>query len=133
VDRRPHRLGRQLDGEGFRPATARKPDGWDELFWSGSKPTFESERYPAESEVLAYFRERRENLLAVFEDLSVDELQAPAPAAGERSPIAGAPCIGHLFLFAGQHEAMHLGQLTVANRGLGHPPLIGRPVPTPTA
>lgn len=117
----------------FRPSTAHKPAGWDELFWSGSKPTSDSDRYPAESEVLAYFRERRENFLAVLEELSDDELQAPAPAAGERSPIAGAPNIGHLFLFAGQHEAMHMGQLTVANRGLGHPPFIGRPAPTPKA
>jgi uncharacterized damage-inducible protein DinB len=58
--------------------------------------------------------------------VSDDELAGPAPEAGARSPIAGAPNIGHLFLFAASHEAMHAGQLTVAHRALGHPPIVGR-------
>jgi len=35
------------------------------------------------------------------------------------------PNIGQLFLFVSQHEALHGGQLTIANRSLGHKPLLG--------
>lgn len=109
----------------FRPAAATKPDGWDERFWGGSKPRNDPSYYPAPEEVVAYLRERRAKLLSVLDELSDEELNAPAPAAGERSPIAGAPSIGHLFLFAALHEALHGGQLTVAHRALGNPPLFG--------
>lgn len=109
----------------FRPDAASKLEGWDAIFWFGSQVSAESSRYPAEAEVLEYFRERRAKLLAVLEELTDAELAAPAPAAGERSPIAGAPNIGQLFLFAATHEGMHAGQLTVAHRALGHPPLLG--------
>jgi uncharacterized damage-inducible protein DinB len=109
----------------FRPELARKPDGWDELFWSKSEPTAEVTRYPNSDEVLAYYRERRETLLNVLDDLSEEELSGPAPPEGARSPLAGAPTIGHAFIFIAQHELMHAGQLTVAHRALGHPPLLG--------
>ncbi len=95
------------------------------MFWFGSQVKADSAAYPPEAEVLAYFRERRAKLLAVLDEVTDAELAAPAPPAGERSPIAGAPNLGHLFLFAASHEAMHAGQLTVAHRGLGHPPLLG--------
>jgi uncharacterized damage-inducible protein DinB len=108
----------------FRPALAKKPDGWNELFWFGSQPKPDASLYPVAEEVLAYYHERRETLLRVLDELSEEELRAPAPAAGERSPIAGAPSIGQLFIFASQHETMHSGQLTVAHRALGHAPLI---------
>ena len=108
----------------FRPQLAKKPDGWDELFWFGSQPQSERTAYPSSADVMAYLRERRETLLKVLDEITDDELNAPAPAAGERSPIAGAPCFGHIFLFAAVHEGMHAGQLTVAHRGLGHPPLL---------
>jgi uncharacterized damage-inducible protein DinB len=110
----------------FRPPMAEKPDGWDAMFWFGSQVTSDSSAYPQETEVLAYFRDRRAALLRVLDEVSDDELTGPAPPAGARSPIAGAPNIGHLFLFASTHEAMHAGQLTVAHRALGNAPLIGR-------
>lgn len=109
----------------FRPDVASKPDGWDEVFWFGSELKSDRSAYPARDDVLAYFRQRREALMEVLEQLTDEELQEPAPPAGERSPIAGAPCIGHLLLFAAYHEGIHSGQLTIAHRGLGNPPMFG--------
>jgi len=109
----------------FRPALAAKPEGWDALFSFGSQPKPEPGIYPTPEELLGYFRERREALLRVLEELSEEELRAPAPAAGERSPLAGAPNIGHAFLFIAYHEGMHSGQLTLAHRALGHAPIVG--------
>jgi uncharacterized damage-inducible protein DinB len=108
----------------FRPAVATKPEGWDALFSFGSQPKADASFYPSAEEVIAYYHDRRGVLMRVLEELSDDELRAPAPATGERSPIAGAPTIGHLFIFTSQHEAMHSGQLTVAHRALGHAPLL---------
>jgi uncharacterized damage-inducible protein DinB len=107
----------------FRPEVDEQPEGWEKLFWFGSLVTSDTAAYPPEADVLAYFRDRRAVLLRVLEEVADDELAAPAPT--ERSPIVGAPNIGHVFLFAATHEAMHAGQLTVAHRGLGHPPLMG--------
>lgn len=107
----------------FRPASATKPDGWDELFWFGSEMRSDRAAYPSVEKVLAYVRDRRTNLLRVLDEVTEAELDAPAPPPTERSPIAGAPSMGHVFLFASIHEAMHCGQLSVAHRGLGNQPL----------
>lgn len=107
----------------FRPERKSKPDGWDELFWFGSHLRDDRSVYPTPDEVLAYFRERRESLLELVDALSDDELNAPAPPRDALDPIAGAPCLGEILLFAARHESMHTGQLTVAHRGLGYPPL----------
>ena len=109
----------------FRPDVASKPDGWDDLFWFGSQLQEDASLYPPEAEVLAYFRDRREVLLKVLDELTEDELAGPAPGPDERSPLAGAPCIGHAFIFIAYHEGIHTGQLTVAHRGLGRPPMFG--------
>jgi uncharacterized damage-inducible protein DinB len=108
----------------FRSDRGQKPEGWDRMFGFGSQPQPAAAAYPSAEEVLAYFRERRQALLAVLDEMSLEELQAPAPPAGERSPIAGAPSIGHGFIFVAYHEGLHSGQLTVAHRALGHAPVI---------
>lgn len=107
----------------FREQLASKPDGWDDLFWFGSELKSDRSAYPPNEEVLAYFRDRRQTLLNMIDDLTDEELAAPAPPPNEPSPIAGAPCIGHILLFAASHESIHAGQLTVARRGLGNAPL----------
>ncbi|GAG45102.1 unnamed protein product, partial [marine sediment metagenome] len=37
---------------------------------------------------------------------------------------------GAVFTTVTWHEAMHAGQLTIAHRALGNPPLFGAPAPT---
>lgn len=107
----------------FRPKLASETDGWKEIFWFGSQPTNNPKDYPPIDEVLEYFDARRELLLQVLASLSMDELSQPAPPAGTQSPIAGAPNIGQVFFFIAYHEGVHSGQLSIARRGLGHPPL----------
>ena len=109
----------------FRPALATKPEGWDALFGFGSQPKPDASLYPNPEEVMSYFRARREVLLKVLDELNEEELRAAAPAAGERSPIAGAPNMGHAFIFIAYHEGLHSGQLTVTHRALGHAPIVG--------
>ena len=109
----------------FRPEVDHKPEGWEDLFWFGSEVTAESQRYPDPTEVRLYFDGRREMLLSVLKELSLAELNQPAPPAEARSPIAGAPNIGQAFFFIAYHEGMHSGQLSVIRRGLGYAPLYG--------
>jgi uncharacterized damage-inducible protein DinB len=107
----------------FREATANEPAGYKELFWFGSEPCNDQSKYPPVDEVLTYFRERRENLLKVLDDLTDDEMDAAGPPADAGGPLAGAPSLGHFFLFAAYHEGIHTGQMTVCHRGLGNPPM----------
>lgn len=106
----------------FREDLKQKPDGWDDFFWFGSELRADTSVYPGSEELLGYFRERRETLLKVLDECTDEQLNAPAPTEG--SPIAGAPNIGHYFLFAAVHEGVHFGQLSVAHRGLGNGPMI---------
>lgn len=107
----------------FREETSNEPEGYKEMFWFGSEPTADQSRYPAVSEVLSYFRERRENLLNVLEGLSDEELAAAGPPADAGGPLAGAPSMAQAFHFAAYHEGIHTGQMTVCHRGLGNPPM----------
>lgn len=108
----------------FRPKAGREIEGWKEIFWFGSQPTNDPKDYPPIDEVLDYFDERREILLKVLDEVSVEELAKPAPPEDSGSPIAGAPDIGQVFFFIANHECLHCGQLSVCRRGLGHPPLV---------
>ena len=82
----------------FRPENERKPSAdWEGLFWFGSEVSSDRSVYPSKEDVLEYFRERRENLMRVLDEISDEELSAAAPGPDERSAIAGAPNVGHLF------------------------------------
>ena len=107
----------------FRPRLSDEPEGWKDKFWLGSEPVADAKFYPPIDETLEYFDQRREQLLAVLSDLSLEELAEPAPPADSPSPIAGAPNIGQVFFFIAYHEGMHCGQLSIARRGLGYEPL----------
>ena len=104
----------------FREGTAKKPEGFDDCFWFGSECKDDVAAYPPIEEVQTYYRERRQNLMNVLNEVTDDELNAAAPGENEPSPIAGAPNKGHAFLFAAAHEAGHTGQLSVCRRGLGN-------------
>lgn len=107
----------------FRPELDQKPAGWDKLFWFGSEMKEDRSLYPNSSEIVDYYRERRVAWLKLIDDLTDEELNRPAPPAGSSSPIAGAPNLGQVLLFAPVHEGIHVGQLTVCHRGLGHGPI----------
>ena len=97
------------------------PDGYREKFALGSQPTANAADYPPVEEVLAYWRRQRETLLATLAELSDDDLAKPAPAGGPGFITD----VASIFESAVWHEAMHLGQVTVARRALGHAPLAG--------
>jgi len=102
-------------------ATSNKPEGWDECFWFGSEAHGDASKYPAPEEVVAYFRERREKLLAALEGCSEEFLAGPTPDEGM---FADAPCMASMLIFVAYHEGIHTGQFTVAHRGLGNEPMM---------
>jgi uncharacterized damage-inducible protein DinB len=97
------------------------PPGYKELFAPGSKLSPDPNDYPPPESVLALMRECRAAFLAVLENLSEADLTKPAPKGGPGfiKDIAG------FFEFVVFHESTHMGQVTVARRALGHPPLFG--------
>ncbi len=101
-----------------------EPDGWKDLFWKGSSIQ-PKESYPPVADVLAFFRERRENFLKVVENLDDEVFSQPGPPKDDPSPIAGAPNTGETFIFLARHESLHGGQITMIRRALGHAPLRG--------
>lgn len=100
-----------------------EPSGYRERFGMGSRPTANPADYPPAEEVVKFMRERREVLLGILEGLNEGDLQKPAPA--------GTPefmrDVASIFEAAAWHEALHAGQVTVARRSLGHPPMVDAP------
>ena len=80
-------------------------------------------QYPPVDEVLEYFEERRANLLNVLDDLSMEELSEARLAENSVQLLKAPTNIGQVFFFIAFHESMHSGQLSIASRGLGYPPL----------
>ena len=111
------------------PEKDNQPEGWTELFWFGSEVSPDSAKYPPPEEVVAYFRERRKELLKAIEGLNDDFLLSPTP---EEGMFSDAPNMAQMLFFIAYHEGVHTGQLTVAHRGLGHDPLF-KPTPEVTA
>lgn len=105
----------------LRPQEVRPLDEkWNPRYWFGSSPSSIDGENISTEEALAYMQDRRDALLAALEDMSDDELAERPP---EDSPFGRFPNKLHIFLFNAQHEGIHFGQLTVAHRALGHPPL----------
>lgn len=107
------------------PEKAVEKEGWGEAFGMGSQPTSDASAYPSVEEVLAYFRERRETMLAIVDSLSEEDLAKKTP---EGSPDFMSDYEQTLEM-ALWHEGIHTGQLTVAHRSLGHSPLFAAPQP----
>ena len=101
------------------PERTKNFDDWDKLFSMGSKPTSDPDDYPPVAEVLDAMRERRTVLLDLLRGRSDAELAGP-PAAGASDFL---PDLASIFEMATWHESMHLGQVTVVRRALGHRPL----------
>ena len=105
------------------PEKSSSPAGYQDKFGMGSRPTANPADYPPVHDVLAFMRNRREALLEVLAGLEEDDLQKPSP---EGMPEF-MPDVASLFGSAVWHEALHLGQVTVVRRHLGHPPLADAP------
>jgi uncharacterized damage-inducible protein DinB len=101
------------------PARARKIAAYETLFGRGSKPTNRPQDYPPADEVVAYMRERRKVFLELLADQTDDNLsRATPPGTAEFLPD-----VASVFELAAWHEGLHAGQMSVARRALGHPPL----------
>jgi uncharacterized damage-inducible protein DinB len=105
------------------PEKSSLKEGYREKFGMGSRPTSNPADYPAADDVLAFMRERRQALLEVLAALDEKDLEQPAPE-GLPEMISD---VASLFETAVWHEALHLGQVTVARRQLGHPPMVDAP------
>ncbi len=105
------------------PEHVQEKPGYQEKFGMGSRPTSSVEDYPPVDEVLAFMRERREAVLEALAGLSDEDLAKPCPegSPGFMTDTASA------FEAIVWHEAMHAGQVTVARRQLGHPPIADAP------
>ena len=101
------------------PTKARKMPLFEGAFGRGSQPTNRPEDYPLADEVLAYMRERRKVFLELLADQSDDSLSRSTP---ESTP-GFLPDVASVFELASWHEGLHAGQMSVARRSLGHPPL----------
>ena len=93
------------------------------MFGMGSRPTSNPADYPPVEEVRQFMRQRRETLLQVLADLDEADLEKPSP---EGTPEI-MPDVASMFEAAVWHEALHLGQVTVTRRQLGHPPMVDAP------
>ena len=108
------------------PEKAVDKAGYREKFGMGSRPTSNPADYPDPPEVLDFMRERRGVILEILTGLSDEAMAAPAP---EGAPDV-MPDVGSIFEMAVWHEALHAGQVSIARRALGHPPLVDAPPPS---
>jgi uncharacterized damage-inducible protein DinB len=107
------------------PEKAVEKPGYREKFGMGSRPTADPDAYPPPAEVLAFMRERRQAVLDLLAALEEEDLQRACPKGAP--PMM--PDMASVFEAAAWHEALHAGQVTVARRALGHPPMVDRPKP----
>ena len=105
------------------PERVQEKPGYPEKFAMGSRPTSNADDYPPIDEVLDYMRERREAVLEALTGLSDDDLAKPCP---EGSPPFMTD-VASAFEAIVWHEALHIGQVTVARRHLGHAPMVDAP------
>ncbi len=93
---------------------------YDDLFGMGSQPSPQMDDYPPPVEVLAAMRDRRRALLNLLSKLD-DE------ALGTRMP-PGLPEMWQdkagIFESVIWHESLHAGQVSIARKSLGYPPIL---------
>jgi hypothetical protein len=102
------------------PGHEKQLDRWDKLFGMGSKPTNDPDDYPPVAEVLDMMRERRGVLVELLRGCTDAELAGP-PAAGASDFL---PDLASIYEMTPWHEMLHLGQVTVVRRSLGHRPVL---------
>jgi hypothetical protein len=105
------------------PEKAASVEAYAKLFGMGSRPSASAAEYPPPEEVVAFMRERRQTLLGIFDSLTEDDMARPTPAGTPDFM----PDFASVFEAAAWHEALHAGQVSVARRSLGLPPLADAP------
>ena len=90
-----------------------------EAFGPGSTPTSDPADYPPVPDVLAYMRERRSVLEELLEGMTDEDLERATP---DGTPDMW-PNYRSVLEMAIWHEALHAGQVSVARRSLGSPPV----------
>ena len=103
------------------PSKGQKLDEFEKMFGMGSKPTSDPAAYPPAEKVLAAMRERRGTLLSLLEALPESELEKQTALGNSDFLPDKLSC----FEIAVWHEGIHSGQLSVASRSLGFPPIFG--------
>jgi uncharacterized damage-inducible protein DinB len=101
------------------PKRAKKFEGWDKLFGMGSKPTGDPDDYPPVAEVHDAMRERRGVLVELLRGRSDAELNGPPPTGASDF----LPDMASIFEMAVWHESLHVGQVTMVRRAMGHRPV----------
>ena len=97
------------------------PDGWDNLFGSGSKPVDDPRKYPPVAEVKKVFDANRAALLNWFEAAADKDLalQLSEKTGGFMTdPVDG-------MLKMAWHEGWHMGQVATLRKALGLPSVMG--------
>ncbi len=105
------------------PEKVQEKPGYREKFAMGSRPTSNPDDYPPADEVLEFMHERREAVLAALATLSDEDLAQPCPEGSPPFMTDRASAFEAIVW----HEALHIGQVTVARRHLGHKPMVDMP------
>ncbi|TWU01911.1 DinB family protein [Neorhodopirellula pilleata] len=95
------------------------PEGFEEKYGKETAAVDDADQFATKAELQAAQQTQREALMALLDNLSVEELSNPAP----EQMAAFFPNAASLILSADSHWMMHAGQWAVVRRALGKPPL----------
>jgi hypothetical protein len=102
------------------PEKAKDMAEHNRLFGVGSQPVSDSGVYPPPEKVLDEMRERRSVLLGILDSFSEEDFSRPTPP-GTPDFLRNFAAV---FEAAVWHEGLHTGQLSMARRAIGCPPLM---------
>jgi uncharacterized damage-inducible protein DinB len=97
------------------------PEGWAQLFASGTKPLPDPGAYPSPDLVRQFFAQHRQELVSWFASRGEAELAAPPPDELRKFGQS----VGELMASIAWHEGWHGGQLAVVRKTLGLGPKFG--------
>jgi uncharacterized damage-inducible protein DinB len=95
------------------------PDGFADKYTKETSASDDPGAFHTKEQFLAAMDEQRAGTLAALENLSDDDLDAPAPESMKQI----AANVGGIFSMQSTHWTMHAGQWAVVRRKLGRPPL----------
>jgi uncharacterized damage-inducible protein DinB len=95
------------------------PQDWAERFGAGTTPVNDPTAYPDKVTLLDALDDGQKRLNGRLAQMSADDLSQPLPDARYRDRL---PTVGHALLhILASHTAMHVGQMAVWRRAMGHP------------